>query len=72
MQYTISARGKLAAVPIQKFIRNNCSDISLRQIDRFFGFTDPGILYGGRIFTNTELSRYDIRSLYGMGIDDAF
>ena len=33
MQFTISARGKPAAVPIQKFIKNNFGDIPPEQID---------------------------------------
>ena len=69
MQYTISARGKASAVPIQRFIKENYSHIPLEQIDSFFGFTEATTLYGGRIFTNTELSRYDVRSLYGMNIN---
>jgi hypothetical protein len=69
MQYTISARGKHAAVPIQKFIRNNYPEIPLEQIDSFFGFTEYSTLYGGRIFASTELSRYDVKSLYRMGIN---
>ncbi|MFC1720256.1 hypothetical protein ACFL00_03850 [Pseudomonadota bacterium] len=69
MQYTISARGKHAAVPIQKFIRNNYPEIPLEQIDSFFGFTEASTLYGGRIFATTELSRYDVNSLYRMGIN---
>jgi hypothetical protein len=69
MQYTISARGKHAAVPIQKFIRNNYPEIPLDQIDSFFGFTESSTLYGGRIFATTELSRYDVNSLYRMGIN---
>ena len=69
MQFTISARGKASAVPIQRFIKENYKHIPLEEIDSFFGFTEASTLYGGRIFTNTELSRYDIRSLYGMNIN---
>jgi hypothetical protein len=69
MQYTISARGKAAAIPIQRFIKENYDHIPLEQIDSFFGFTEFSTLYGGRFFTNTEISRYDIRSLYGMNIN---
>lgn len=69
MQYTVSARGKLSAVPIQQFIRKNYSQIPLEQIDSFFGFTEACTLYGGRFFNNTELSRYDVRSLYRMNIN---
>jgi hypothetical protein len=69
MEFTISARGKQSAVPIQKFIRDNYSEIPAEQIDSFFGFTEPSTLYGGRFFAATELSRYDVRSLYKMNIN---
>jgi hypothetical protein len=69
MQFTISARGKASAIPIQKFIKDNYGHIPLEQIDSFFGFTEASTLYGGRVFTTTELSRYDVRSLYQMNIN---
>jgi hypothetical protein len=69
MQFTISARGKPAAQPIQQLIKQNFSDIPVDQIESFFGFTEPCTLYGGRIFNGSELSRYDLRSLYKMGIN---
>jgi hypothetical protein len=69
MQFTISARGKQAGQSIQKFIKQNYSEIPLDQIDSFFGFTDACTLYGGRFFAGAELSRYDVRSLYGMNIN---
>jgi len=69
MQFTVSARGKGSAVPIQQFIRKNYSDLPIEQIDSFFGFTEASTLYGGRFFASTELSRYDVRSLYKMNIN---
>lgn len=69
MQFTVSARGKAAAQPIQRFIKENYSNIPLEQIDSFFGFTEACTLYGGRFFATTELSRYDVRSLYRMNIN---
>ena len=69
MQFTISARGKASAIPIQRFIKENYKHIPLQQIDSFFGFTEMSTLYGGRIFAATELSRYDVRSLYRMKIN---
>ena len=69
MQFTVSARGKAAAVPIQQFIRKNYRELPRDQIDSFFGFTEASTLYGGRFFYSTELSRYDVRSLYGMNIN---
>jgi len=69
MQFTISARGKPAGEPIQRFIKRHFSHIPLEQIDSFFGFTEPTTLYGGRIFGATELSAYDVRSMYRMNIN---
>jgi hypothetical protein len=69
MQFTVSARGKVAAVPIHQFIKKNYSNLPLDQIDSFFGFTEASTLYGGRFFHTTELSRYDVRSLYKMNIN---
>ena len=69
MQFTISARGKASAIPIQKFIKDNYDHIPLEQIDSFFGFTEASTLYGGRFFAATELSRYDVRSMYKMNIN---
>jgi len=69
MQYTISARGKQAGQPIQQFIRQNFNKIPIEEIDSFFGFTTHSPLYGGRIWHYTELSEYDVRSMYKMGIN---
>jgi hypothetical protein len=69
VQFTISARGKPAAAPIHKFIKDSFSDIPIEQIESFFGFTEPRTLYGGRVFNGAELSRYDLRSLYKLGIN---
>lgn len=69
MQFTLSARGKQAAQPIQQFIRSNYCEVPLEQIDSFFGFTEACTLYGGRFFASSELSRYDVRSLYALGIN---
>ncbi len=69
MQFTISARGKLAGQPIQQFIRQHFNSVPVAQIDSFFGFTTFTTLYGGRIWHATEISEYDIRSMYKMGIN---
>jgi hypothetical protein len=69
MQFTVSARGKKAAMPIQKFIKQNFAHIPLDLIDSFFGFTQPSTLYGGRMYDYTEISAYDIRSMYKMNIN---
>ena len=68
-KFTISARGKAPAMPIQMFMNRHFSDIPVAQIDSFFGFTtDKSTLYGGRIYGGTEISAYDLKSMYGMGI----
>ncbi len=69
MEFTISARSKPAAQPIQQLIKKNFSQIPIDQIESFFGFTEPCTLYGGRVFGQTELSRYDLRSMYKMNIN---
>jgi hypothetical protein len=69
MQYTISARDKYPGQPIQQFIRQHFGSIPIEQIDSFFGFTTYSSLYGGRIWKNREISRYDIRSMYKMDIN---
>ena len=69
MEYTVSARGKQSAQPIQQFIKKNYYNIPIEEIDSFFGFTEACTLYGGRFFNSTELSRYDVRSLYKLGIN---
>lgn len=56
-------------MPIQMFIKRYFSDIPVAQIDSFFGFTtDTSTLYGGRIYGGTEISAYDLKSMYEMGI----
>jgi hypothetical protein len=73
MQFTVSARDKQAREPIQRFIKEHFSDIPIEQIESLFGFTTYTPLYGGRIWdgvsvSGAELSEYDIRSMYKMGI----
>jgi hypothetical protein len=54
MKFTVSARSKPAAVPIQRYISKNYAEIPIEQIESFFGFTEPTTLYGGRFFCATE------------------
>ncbi len=73
MQFTISARDKKSTQSIQLFIKEHFSEIPIEQIESFFGFTTYTPLYGGRIWnakavSGAELSEYDIRSMYKMGI----
>jgi len=74
MQFTISARDKKAGEPIQRFLRENFSEIPVEQVESFFGFTTFSSLYGGRIWDSSllngaELSNYDLRSMYKMNIN---
>ena len=70
MQFTISARNKEAGQSIQLFLREHFGDIPIEQIDSIFGFTTMrSTLYGGRIWNSTELSAYDLRSMYTLGIN---
>lgn len=69
MKFTVSARSKPSAVPIQKYVKHNYAGVPAEQIESFFGFVEASPLYGGRIFSTPELSAYDIRSMYKMGIN---
>jgi hypothetical protein len=70
----LDSRDKTAGQPIHQFIKQHFSDIPIENIDSFFGFTTYTPLYGGRIWDDkslngAELSAYDIRSMYKMGIN---
>ncbi len=69
MQYHNFSTRQGVCGTIQQLHQDNYDHIPLEQIDSFFGFTEASTLYGGRIFGGTELSRYDVRSLYGMNIN---
>ena len=66
--YTISARGKVAEVPVFKFIRKQYGNVPLREIDSLFGFVEQSTLYGGRAFLRRELSNRDVYQLNKAGI----
>jgi hypothetical protein len=66
--YTISARGKGADTPIFSFLRNQYGNIPLAEIESMFGFVQRSRLYGGRMFTNRELSDRDVMQLNNAGI----
>jgi collagenase-like PrtC family protease len=63
-RYTISARGKRNDVPILSFLARNFSDIPVAEIDSVFGFVSQTPLYGGRVFTQPELTPNDVQQLY--------
>ena len=66
--YTISARLKAPDTPVFKFIRNQYGYVPLREIDSLFGFVERSTLYGGRFFTQRELSEKDVWQLNNSGI----
>ncbi len=66
--YTISARGKDPHAPVFAFLRNQYGNVPLREIGSLFGFVERSTLYGGRAFTQRELSARDVFQLNGAGI----
>ena len=64
MIFTISARGKLRDASILEFLKSNYSSIPMQKIDSVFGFLESSSLYGGRIFTEPELTDSDVEELY--------
>jgi hypothetical protein len=66
--FTISARGKNPDTPVLAFLRKEYGTMPLREIDSLFGFAEPSTLYGGRVFTQRELSDRDIFQLNSAGI----
>ena len=68
MQYTISVRGKSTDIPILPFLAKNYPGIPHHEIDSVFGFLERSTLYGGRPFTETQISDADVSKLYSVGI----
>jgi hypothetical protein len=66
--FTVSARGKTADEPVFGFLRRSYGNLPLREIDSVFGFVERSTLYGGRRFTERELSDEDVRQLNAAGI----
>ncbi|MCW8845065.1 MAG: hypothetical protein OQK99_04440 [Gammaproteobacteria bacterium] len=66
--FTISARGKNAELPVFAFLRRRYGNIPLNQIESMFGFVERSTLYGGRPFTGSELSDNDVTDLNRAGI----
>ena len=66
--YTISARAKNPATPIFAYLRNQYGNIPLREIESVFGFVEPCSLYGGRGFSQRELSDRDVLQMNNAGI----
>ena len=68
MLYTISVRGKPEDIPILAFMSRNYPDIPYNQVDSIFGFLEKSTLYGGRPFTERQISDTDVSKLYSVGI----
>jgi hypothetical protein len=68
MKFTISARGKTAAIPILRFLAANFGSVAIKQIDSVFGFVERCSLYGGRVYTEPELSDRDVSIMNELGI----
>ena len=66
--YTVSARGKDPNAPVMAFLRRQYGNVPLREIDSLFGFVGRSTLYGGRAFTERELSERDVSQLNAAGI----
>ena len=68
MIFTISARSKPKGIPILDFLKSDYSSIQLFNIDSVFGFLERTSLYGGRIFSEPELTDDDVKALYSARI----
>jgi hypothetical protein len=66
--YTVSARNKIRDLPIFSYLRNFFGNLALNEIDSLFGFVEKTTLYGGRKFTERELSERDVQQLNSAGI----
>ena len=68
MRFTISVRGKSEEIPILPFLARNYPDIPHHDIDSVFGFLERSTLYGGRPFTERQISDRDVEKLYSVDI----
>jgi hypothetical protein len=68
MKFTISARGKTANTPILRYLAANFGSVAINQIDSVFGFVERCTLYGGRVYTEPELSDRDVSIMNELGI----
>lgn len=66
--FTISVRGKVSDTPILGFLARNFPNIPYNQIDSVFGFLEKSTLYGGRPYTEPQISDADVCKLYSVGI----
>ena len=66
--YTVSARGKSPNAPVFSFLRHQFGNLPLNEIESLFGFVQRSTLYGGRAFTDRELTERDVTQLNNAGI----
>jgi len=66
--FTVSARGKNSDTPVLAFLRKEYGNVPLREVDSLFGFAERSTLYGGRAFSQRELSERDVFQLNSAGI----
>jgi hypothetical protein len=57
--YTVSARGKRASQPIEKYLKIFFPNIPLQKIESVFGFVEASSLYSGRPFMGRQISDKD-------------
>ena len=57
--YTLSARGKRANQPIEKYLKTYFPSIPLQKIDSVFGFVEASSLYSGRPYMGRQISDKD-------------
>lgn len=66
--FTVSARNKPKDLPVFAYLRNNYGNLRINEVDSLFGFVEKSTLYGGRGFTQRELSDRDVMQLNNAGI----
>lgn len=66
--FTVSARKKPRDLPVFAYLRNNYGNLRINEVDSLFGFVEKSTLYGGRGFTERELSDRDVTQLNNAGI----
>ncbi len=66
--FTVSARRKPPNIPVFRFLRRHFGHLPLDRIESLFGFVEKSSLYGGRIFSQRELSDRDVGQLNNAGI----
>lgn len=64
ISYSVSCRGKPLAEPIGPFLSEHFDHLPTDIIDSVFGFVERSTLYGGRPFSEAELSEADLDYLH--------